>query len=534
MHRPRHGRDPRVRSDRGGPSRRGLLLRTLVAWVWVFVCFMTWSLATPFFTSPDAQAHDLMSWHVVRGDLLPQQTDVLHAGVTSNAVTQAPEGLARAAESIDCYKHQPDVTAACLVPPTDDGPVVDYVNPAGRNFPTYYLATGWPSLFTDGAAALWAMRTAAAALAALFVAWAITAATTRVRSATAVAGVAVALPPMTMYMGGAINPNSTEITAAMALAACSVVFLREPDTWLGRVMYRRAMIAAAVMVTIRLLAPVWVLVWVVAFALVATRPVWREVLTRRGLSWAALPFVGTLFNLAWTKLAGMTEFQAEPKHDLGLWDAFWASKTFIDDWGTVVSHVGSFGWVDTNLRPEHYYYYAFTVVFVVALGWVFLPRREALVTVWLLGASYLVPVVLQALQWNTNGGVWQGRYTLPLTVMIPIMTLMLAADRLREPRLAPVARRVSLVLPLALLVLLWVHVKAIGVQLQRNTVGVSGLAPVEDQWVPPLPTGVLTALLAVTLLLAWGAFVLAARREASRVEPGRVPTASTQPVEQAG
>ena len=24
--------------------------------------------------------------------------------------------------------------------------MVDFVNPAGRNMPTYYLATGWPSL----------------------------------------------------------------------------------------------------------------------------------------------------------------------------------------------------------------------------------------------------------------------------------------------------------------------------------------------------------------------------------------------------
>ena len=32
---------------------------------------------------------------------------------------------------------------------------------------------------------------------------------------------------MTMYLGGAVNPNSLEIVAGLALAACGVVFLQE-------------------------------------------------------------------------------------------------------------------------------------------------------------------------------------------------------------------------------------------------------------------------------------------------------------------
>ncbi|WP_114423698.1 DUF2142 domain-containing protein [Nocardioides houyundeii] len=508
------------------PQRRTLLVRTLVVWVWVFACFLTWSLATPFWSSPDAPAHDLMAWHVGHGHLLPDPTEVLNSGVTSNAVTPAPEGLVRSAETVGCYAQERRTAAGCMVSPGDDADLVDFVNPAGRNFPTYYLATGWPSTLFDGVAALYAMRVAAAAIAALFVAWAASAAWTRARPMTALAGVAVALTPMAMYLGGAINPNSLEITAAMALAATSVVFLREPETWLGAVMYRRAMIAAGVMVTIRLLAPVWVLVWVVAFALVADRRAWRKVLTRRGLAWAAVPFLGAVFNVVWTYTAALTDYQDEPKHSLTLAQAFWASKENIDRVGSVSTQVGVFGWLDTVLPGSTYYYYALTVVFLVAVAWVFLPGREALVTAWLLVAAYLVPIVLQAAQWNTNGGVWQGRYTLPLSVMIPIITLVLAADRLQAPRVADLARRFTTVLPLAMVIVAWVHVSALRLQLRRNIEGLDGLAPAEERWSPVVPAEALVLALALLLVVAWLAFGIGCRRERAVTTAGKVPRAS--------
>ncbi len=514
-------------SDESLPrQRRTLLLRTLIAWAWVFGCFMTWSLATPFWSSPDAPAHDLMAWHVGHGNLLPEPTDVLHAGVTSNAVTRAPQGLVRSADTVDCYAHEPRVAAGCMSEPGDDPALVDFVNPAGRNFPTYYLATGWPSTLVGGEGGLWAMRVAAAAVAALFVAWAASAAWTRARPMTAMVGLIVSLTPMAAYLGGAINPNALEITAAMALAATSVVFLREPDTWLGRVMYRRAMIAAGVMVTIRLLSPVWVLVWVAAFVLLADRQAWNRVRTRRGMAWAAVPFLGVVFNVVWTYSSALTDYQAEPKHALSWTQAFWASKAQIDEFASVATQVGTFGWLDTALPSSSYYYYALTVVFLVAVAWVFLPGREALVTAWLLFAAYLVPIALQAGQWNTNGAVWQGRYTLPLSVMIAIMTLMLAADRLHAPGVVALARRFTTVLPLAMMVVLWVHVSAFTVQLRRNIKGVYGRAPAEEHWAPVVPAEVLVLLLVLLLGTAWLAFGIGCYRERGVSVAGKVPRAS--------
>src|SRR4029079_11055286 len=89
--------------------------------------------------------------------------------------------------------------------------------------------------------AVWAERLAASAIAALFVAWAFGSARARARRSLALSVVVMAATPMTMCLGGAVNPNSLEITAGLALAASSVAFLQDgPDPWLGRVTFRRA------------------------------------------------------------------------------------------------------------------------------------------------------------------------------------------------------------------------------------------------------------------------------------------------------
>ncbi len=108
--------------------------------------------------APDAPAHDLMAYHAVR-DLTIERTDAYaNGGVTdtnptapggnSNAITYAPRGLVDSAATIDCYRFLP-TPADCIKPPADDDTLVPFVNPAGRNLPTYYLATGWPSLWSS-------------------------------------------------------------------------------------------------------------------------------------------------------------------------------------------------------------------------------------------------------------------------------------------------------------------------------------------------------------------------------------------------
>jgi Predicted membrane protein (DUF2142) len=499
-------------------TRRRLLVTTGVAWVWVFGCFMAWSVATPLWSTPDAPAHDLMAWHVGHGNLDPELTDVFASGVTSNAVMDIPEGLLQSASSFSCMVFKPEVPASCMTFPTDSETPVEFTNPAGRNMPTYYLATGWPSNLVDQPYAVYANRIAAAALASLFVAWAISAALTMRRPGVALTGVGVTLTPMVFYLGGAVNPNTVEITAGIALAASSLAFWRDPDGWLGGVMFRRAMLAATMMVTIRMLAPFWVLIWAVAFVALANRRTWRAVFTRRNLPWTLLPAAGAVFDLAWTNHAQLLAIQAEDKFALSWPERLMEAKRWIDS-TTLVQQVGSFGWLDLTLPPEQFTVIAWTTVFVLSTALVLLTRRQVLVVVALGLATYAAPILLQAYQWNTTGGVWQGRYTLPVTVMVPVFALFLASERLDGER-AWLRRRLAVAWSVALVILAIGSLRAFTHLLRRNVSGTEGDSLFDGPWDPPIPGEVLLGTLAGLLLVGCVCLVLALRRGGEPIPAG--------------
>ena len=124
--------------------RRRLRRATALCWVWTFAAFTVWSLATPAVDEPGRAGP--------RPDGLPRRPrpdDRAHRRLRRGRDDQrdhpAPQGLVESAATVDCYRYQ-WTPANCLAPPTDDDTMVTFVNPAGRNMPTYYLATGWPSL----------------------------------------------------------------------------------------------------------------------------------------------------------------------------------------------------------------------------------------------------------------------------------------------------------------------------------------------------------------------------------------------------
>jgi hypothetical protein len=115
----------------------------------------------------------------------------------------------------------------------------------------------------------------------------------------------------------------------------------------------------------------------------------------------------------------------------------------------------------------------------------------------LLAATIAVPVVIESTAYRNAGGVtWQGRYTLPLAVGIPILAAI---------ALASTERGRQLVTP-RLLVTLGVivgvgHSIAFAQNLRRYTVGYDGELQFwkHPQWTPPLSPLLLTIAYAVVI-----------------------------------
>jgi hypothetical protein len=153
--------------------------------------------------------------------------------------------------------------------------------------------------------------------------------------------------------------------------------------------------------------------------------------------------------------------------------------------------VGWFGWLDTPppLAVHLAWGAALLVLVVAALS---RSRARSSVVVLLLVVGVLaVPVVLEARSISDVGYFWQGRYTLPLALGVPLVAA--AGSRLRPHRAA---------VALLLAVLVVCHLVGFVITLGRYTVGMgNGLGLLDGRWAPPLPPLVLVGAFAVTLLV---------------------------------
>ncbi len=181
--------------------------------------------------------------------------------------------------------------------------------------------------------------------------------------------------------------------------------------------------------------------------------------------------------------------------------------------------IAVFGWGnDTNISPPEYNYFIIASTFLVAMTWLFLTVRRSVALVLLMVITYFLPVVLQAWQWNDNGAVWQGRYTLPLLVLIPIACFGWAA--LSPSFDAAHWRRARVIVPLGLAVLAYVNARAFLALLRRNVSGVSGSA-FDGDWAPPLGS---EAVFAVYLVLMVGAVLAVVAMMWRMPADGRTPS----------
>lgn len=479
-------------------ARHALGRQTFLIWLLAATVSGIWSIGTPFWSSPDSVAHEMYAYSLTHGHLWPERTTAEVGTGANGAVTPVPEGLFQSAQSVTCMIFQRGIPASCIKAPTANTTPVEYVNPAGRYLPLYYFVSGLPTLLVDQVHAVWAMRIIPIALSALLISWAVTGALTFKRRSIAAAGVIAALSPMVIYLTGVLNPNSAEICGMIALCACSLAFINDPDSRIGQIMLRRAMLAAFIVATTRLLSPVWIVVWFLAFAALSSKSVWVAMFRWINLKWVLLAFSGCVLSVVWLQVSGLSQFQNKPQFDYGLSLRLFLSQQWMDHW-TVSQEVGSFGWLDTLLPQGSVNLYFFTAVFMIVASVVFLRFRQTAIVIALALTQYFLPLILQAIQWNTNGAVWQGRYSLPLTVLVPITALFLAS---RTPGLVGRARRnLTWMIPSAVTILMFVQIQSYFLQLRRNAGGLPNGSITQGPWQPKLPPLLLVAMLVVCAVL---------------------------------
>jgi hypothetical protein len=446
---------------------------------------------------------------VLHGELVGQHTDPPNGGWR---VVRAPEVLRTSRAIVGCFAFEP-AKPACG--PAFAGPEerTSMITRAGAAPPLYYALVGAPVAVSPTGDGVFASRLLSNAIASALLAGAFAIGTSR-GGAFTLFGLLIGVTPMVLFLNGVVNPSSLEIAAA-ALVWVAGLTLVDPRTP-GGVVERSTLVAfvvgAVALVLTRPLSPVWLALIAATVLCTSSRARLRELWHRADIwTGAAVTAAATIAAVGWLRAyEPLQGDNIEPSGLSGLSAVKVSFERLGDMWRQIV---GVFGWLDA---PSPF---GVVIVWCVALvGLIVVAFAVASVGLrWALAVAVFVavavPPLIQSTQLDTSQLIWQGRYTLPLALGIPLVAGW-AVDHSRHPwrdRLRVEAQWLVAALAVG-------HVVAYVYALRRYTVGVDG--PVwffgREVWDPKVPAGILT----MGFVTMCGALVvLASRSLAAPVGP---------------
>jgi hypothetical protein len=466
-----------------------------------------WALATPLFGAPDEPAHAIRAASVVRfqivGDEVPSEPE-------DRLVVDAPKAYGDASDSIACYVFLADTSAGCASF-DDHTQLVRLPTSAGRHPPAYYAIAGLPSLVDGGALGVYLMRIVSVLIAAAFVASACATLDRLRRPRIGALAILIGATPMLFFIGGSLNPSAVEIPAALSLWMSGTALAVEAPSGVDARLLRRVGVAAIALVLARQLAPLWLALIALALLAIggraATRALWAS---RPARWWGVAIVVATALQSIWIVVMRPLDpsfADSAGIRDLGAGTALRTS--FGESLNRLREMVGWFGWLDAPAPGLTYALWAIALGVLAALALVAWRQRFLLVA----GATAVVavgaPLLFETLQAHEVGYFWQGRYSMPLALGVPVLLALSVAlprtahdterageDTLTEPGIDHVVGAVAVAVVVA-------QVAAFGQALRRNTVGYNGALDflLHPEWKPPVPAWLLAVLYAVTIAI---------------------------------
>ena len=456
---------------------RGAQRRPFVVLFGLFLVTTTASAAWhPLYSAPDEPTHLIRAAAVVRGQFRYAETTPV-PGLRVSKV-RVPRVFADSIYTPQCYFFKNETPASCAPLPagTDD---VDGLTAAGHYPPLYYLLVGAPTLIWKSNIAVYMVRLVGAALCSVFLAAAVSIAV-RMRRPLLVAATAAAATPMVLYLTSVVNPSGLEISATLCFwTALAAVGLTRDLRWRGPLSW--AVVSAVVVASVRPIGPLWVVVAVAITAASGLLSPIRELLRVRAVRRAAaIVAAAVLGTVAWLAIVGGAGLTGAPIED--------PSRAWILSIGLtgqrLTQMVAFYGWLDAPVPIAVPIVWALVLVALVVAALAIGSRRRQIAGVLLLiVVVFAIPIPFEILQADTVGLFWQGRYTLPAAVGVPILVAAAASGR----RLRRAATAAPLVAGL-LVVMLAAHTVAVVSGIRRFAVGLSGPLTFfwDSSWDPPI------------------------------------------------
>lgn len=471
---------------------------------------LAWAISTPVFAAPDEPAHVIRAASAGRGELLGRELRKRPPAPFADVllVVSAP-GIYENSAEVNCFAFHSNHPAGCLHlhGPDHDVHMTTYV---GHHPPAYYAAVGFLSrLVEPGDSQVIVMR----ALGVLAVAALLASCLTTLRRTAAPmwagAGFAVALTPMVLFLSSVVSPSGIEIAAAIGVWVHGAALASDggnPDAAIDPRLIDRLGIAASVLVISRGLSPLWLAVIGAVLLLLTTRARLSIVLQARRLwIWGGVVGVGLALQAVWfvygQPLGHFVGWPLREPASAIVRMSFGKTPQLLEEM------VGIFGWLDTRSPGFNYVVWALAIGALVGLTLAVATGRFVRALVAATAATLILPVILESVGAGTAGLIWQGRYTLPLAVGIPLLAGLGIGS---NPAQSPVGRRLPVILVGSLAL---AQVAAFVQTLRRYSVGLKGVLwffP-EAHWEPPIPALVLIVVFALAVVTALWWIVLAPR-----------------------
>lgn len=485
--------EPSADSSENPPRRIGWLL----AFLGFFLVIGAWSVAAPYDATPDEKEHVIRAAGVAAGQIVTEPSSTAMKG--GGAFQEVPNSLVRT----NCFKHEPERSAACGTDPGGDETVVEAGTGAGRYHPLYYILVGWPLALSPDWTGLLLARLITAALSAALLATALIDAMRWSRFRLMAAGALAATTPMVMHMASAVNPSGVEIAAGIAFFAAAIPLLFASGAGRSRTLLWHVGVAALALATLRTAGPLWLALSVVALLIPWRWQRLRELWQWRPVRWWTLTIgLATAACMTWTlifKTNAASDVRV-PQLSLGQ-----SVRKVVERWDNYLAEmVGVTGWLDTYQLPPVYLIWHFATAALIIWGFVLAGRGGQIRLLAIAASGIVLPSLMQVVAMNIYGFIMQGRYLLPLLVGLPLLASFLIQQYgFPHDKSQTFVRMLAvLLLPLHLVVLAYTMVRW-----QRGLDpdgGFSALNPLSGEWQPPL--GPIVPLLAATLgiiLIGW-------------------------------
>jgi Predicted membrane protein (DUF2142) len=473
-----------------------------VAFALVFLNMAAWSLATPLFAAPDESTHVVRAAAVVHGQITG--TSVRGSPITSVTV---PELIADGVPEPLCFLFRTGVPASCARPlATSTKPVVTTTS-VGHYPPLYYAVVGLPLRVTVSTTGIYLMRLVNAAICASFIGLAFVCITTWSRRWFLLAGVLLALTPMVVFLGGVVNPNGPEVCEAICAWTAGLILVLERADDPPRALVVILTVSLAILAFARGLSPLWVALILLVLGFMAGRRRAMQLLRVRSLkiSLAIIAACG-IAAVAWivAEHSNSIAFGGPmlPAHE-GTLDTVFSIFGYSGTW--IQQMIGVFGYLDTPAPFVTFLVWYVAIGLIVLLALSCSASRGAIALLGLVTLVVFVPVFISYPEVHRFGLAWQGRYTLPLAVGIPILsaTLIDATNAIARFRI-----RISVIFCICIGV---GDFAAFFTAQRRYASGLPGpIDPAQGTWAPPLGNYLMTiwSLAATALLVGAVAFAI--------------------------